>query len=237
MGAGSIVGTTVLSLGLLTNRKVLLKDRSIGGEPAISNSDATRAYVRSFTTDFTGTENPLSEGGAWSNNNLHMTKVKKSNGLACGTLTGSGGYDDSYARLSGFAPDQIASAKIHLVGDIDASCTHEVEILLRCSDSPDSVTGYECNINFRGGCQIIRWNGPFGDFTILDEGSARLKTGDVLKASAIGNVITLHLNGAVRVRVTDSKIVTGNPGIGFFRRNCGTNTDFGFTSFSARSLE
>jgi hypothetical protein len=237
LGSAIVGSMTFLSLGRLTNRGTFSRDREIGHGLALPKSGTTQALVRSFSTDFTGVENPLSEGGAWSSSSLYMTRVMKSNGLACGTLTGTGGYNDSYARLSGFAPDQIASATIHLVERIDASCTHEVEILLRCSDSSDSVTGYECHINFHGECQIIRWNGPFGDFTILDEGSARLKSGDVLKASAIGNVITMYLNGVRRVRVTDSKIATGNPGIGFFRRNCGTNMDFGFTSFTARSFE
>ena len=52
---------------------------------------------QTFTTEFDGTENPLSESGVWSHTGLDWTKVQKANGIAFGTQTGNGGYDDSYA--------------------------------------------------------------------------------------------------------------------------------------------
>jgi len=200
-----------------------------------STASTACASVKAYTTNFGGYENPISENGAWSNTGLDWTNVVKNNGLACGTLTGADGYNDSYAVLAGFSPNQTASAVIHLSSSIDTSCTHEVELLLRWSDAPHSAKGYECNINFAGNCQIVRWNGPLGDFTPLAGGSAPLKNGDVLKATAIGNVIYVYLNDKLIAQVTDSTYPTGNPGIGFFRRQCGSNSDFGFTSFTATS--
>src|SRR5262249_52236203 len=140
--------------------------------------------------------------------------------------------------LSGFPPDHSASAVIHLINNIDASCTHEVEILLRWADAAHNARGYECNMSFNGGySQIVRWNGALGDFTPLARGSVpALRDGDTLKASVVGNRITIYLNDAPVVSTTDNTFPTGNPGVGFFRRNCGANTDFAFTSYSATGL-
>jgi hypothetical protein len=57
-------------------------------------------FAQVFTTSFDGNENPLSEGGVWLHEGLDWKQVQKVNGIACGTQTGTGGYDDSYATLS-----------------------------------------------------------------------------------------------------------------------------------------
>ncbi len=92
--------------------------------------------------------------------------------------------------------------------------------------------------------QIVRWEGPLGKFTYLaDKRGANygLKNGDTLKASIIGNVITVYINGVEKAQVKDDTHKTGNPGIGAFLscdngRGIGSSTDFGFTSFTARGL-
>ncbi|MEK7677579.1 MAG: hypothetical protein AAB676_17255 [Verrucomicrobiota bacterium] len=42
------------------------------------------------------------------------------------------------------------------------------------------------------------------------------RPGDILKASIVGNVITVSINGVEKARVTDDTYKTGNPGIGLF---------------------
>jgi hypothetical protein len=68
-----------------------------------------------------------------------------------------------------------------------------------------------------------------------------LNNGDVLKASIVGNVITVLINGVEKARVSDDTFKTGNPGIGQFLacadgRGIGSNRDFGFASFTARGI-
>ena len=51
-----------------------------------------------------------------------------------------------------------------------------------------------------GGVQIVRWNGPFGNFSVLSGSGPhnlgrRLVSGDVIKATVIGNTITAYING------------------------------------------
>jgi CheY-like chemotaxis protein len=191
-----------------------------------------------YTTDFALDEKPISEGGAWTHVGLDWAVVQTTGGNAFGTQTGNDGYDDSYAHLSGFPPDVTVSATICRAGGIPAGDVHEVELLLRWADAAHDARGYECLLHHAGNyAEIVRWEGALGSFTYLARGKgAAPKTGDVLKATIVGNVITMYLNDVQLVQATDSTFATGDPGIGFFRRATGTNTLFGFSSFSARAL-
>jgi hypothetical protein len=58
--------------------------------------------------------------------------------------------------------------------------------------------------------------------------------GDVVKATAVGNVITAYINGVQVAQATDTTFTHGSPGIGFYLQGAtGVNTDYGFTSFTA----
>jgi hypothetical protein len=190
---------------------------------------------------------PISESGVWHHDGLDWTLVDTVGGIAFGTQelgvgrSGPEGYNDSYAYLAGFAPDQQASAVIHR-GSIDGSCTHEVEILLHWADADHLARGYECNLAFDGSyAQIVRWNGAVGDFTYLASGSVPggVHDGDTLSASIVGAHISLAVNGVERASADDATFTTGEPGMGFWRGSsgCGTLGDYGFTSYVASSLE
>jgi hypothetical protein len=214
-----------------------------GSRAQVSNPTLTRSRVANsglrmrYQTVFPGIEDPLSEGGAWSNNGLDWARVVKTDGMAAGTQGGNNGYDDSYATLSGFPPNQSARAVVQIKEGIDLSCTHEVELHLRWSDAPHLAQGYEVLLALGSYLGIVRWNGPIGDFTELAfVWVPPVKDGDILRATAVGNVITAYLNGVQLAQVTDSTFSAGNPGIGFFKRSCGTNEDFTFRSFKARGL-
>lgn len=59
-------------------------------------------------------------------------------------------------------------------------------------------------------------------------------TGDVIKASIHGNVITVYINGVQTLQATDKTYASGNPGIGFYIENpAGAVSDYGLTSFTA----
>jgi len=61
-----------------------------------------------------------------------------------------------------------------------------------------------------------------------------VKTGDVVKASMIGNTLTVYINGEQIFQLNDNKFTRGNPGMGFFLDGAaGVNHDFGFSSFMA----
>jgi hypothetical protein len=116
-----------------------------------------------------------------------------------------------------------------------------VEVILRWADSAHNARGYECNVAFDGSyAQIVRWNGPVGDYTYLANGSVPggIHDGDTVSASIVGDQITLSVNAVVRATATDATYANGNPGVAFWRGSsgCGTFGDYGFTRFTASSI-
>ena len=195
----------------------------------------------SYSSNFNLEENPLSESGAWRRAANNFTNVKSSGGLAFGTNGITNQYDDSYALLSGFGPDQTVEAVVQRSASLNTNVTHNVELMLRVTDSTTGARGYECLFASYGQVQVIRWNGTQGDHTVLPTvaGSAnlgrQLLTGDVIKATISGNVINLYINGTMVMRTTDSAITTGQPGIGFFIRPGGNSAHLALTQVTATS--
>ena len=224
-----------------------LESRGVGIVPtacASARVQENQGTSRTYTTTFPLTENPISEVGNWVNGKavgLDWSDVQTIPGLAFGTESGNNGYDDSTALLTGtWGPNQSAEATVHTVHQND-NIFEEVELRLRSSLSAHSATGYE--INFRCSktsnayTQIVRWNGPLGNFTYVasNQGSQYgVKDGDVIKATIVGNVITAYINGVQVVQGTDKKFASGSPGMGFFLQGTtGVNRDYGFTRFTA----
>lgn len=194
-----------------------------------------------FETNFDATEFPLSEGGKWRRANNAWTSVRTSGGYAYGTNGVSNGYDDSYALLSGFGPNQTVEATVQRSANLANGITHEVELLLRFSDDTNNARGYEALFNYEGGFEIVRWNGAYGSFTPLSFNGAtgylgrQLQTGDVVKATAIGSTITLYINGQFMAKAIDSTFSTGQPGISFFTRPGGNSANLGLSRYKASS--
>lgn len=202
-----------------------------------STSALAQSGTPSFTTNFAKAENPISEGGNWSNGQtvgLDWSNVQSTSGLAFGTQDGTGRYDDSTAIVNGsWAADQSAQATVNLK---NRTGVQEVELRLRTTIAAHSITGYE--INFSVGAtnyiQVVRWNGALNDFTYLDStGNYKISNGDVVKASVTGNTITVSVNGKAVLQSKDSTFSAGSPGLGFFIANGGANDAFGLSNFTA----
>jgi hypothetical protein len=202
------------------------------------------AQETSYTTNFPATENPISEGGRWINGKtigLDWKNVRTTPGRAFGTQTASDGYDDSTALLTGtWGSNQTVQATVFMVNQqVGDNTISEVELRLRNSITANRNTGYEVNFRCRhNGSQyveIMRWNGPLGDFTYVQRaGGPGLFNGDVVKATIVGNVLTAFINGNQVIQGTNSTYSSGSPGIGFYQRgNTALNADFGFTNFTA----
>jgi len=204
--------------------------------PLLSPSLPPAAGGNFYTTNFTLRANPISENGRWLNgkaDGLDWRNVRTTPGLAFLTRPNVNDYRDSTALLTGtWGADQYVGTVVRILSP-DTNFAMEMEIRLRSSLSAHRSTGYEV----LGGSQIVRWNGPLGDFTILqDEGPyGTLHDGDVFEASMVGNVITVYINGRQVNRAVDSTFTTGNPGMGFFSRNP-KPPRFGFGSFTASDV-
>ncbi len=221
--------------------------RTASVPPVASSSGGT---ARTYTTNFPLAEDPISEGGKWLNgkrNGLDWADVRTIPGFAFGTEIGGNRpelekYDDSTALLTGtWGPNQTAQATVHRVNKDDDNIYQEVELRLRSALSPHNATGYEvmfrCSKSPKTYCNIARWDGILGAWMMLKqtEGSRYgVANGDVVKASIVGDVITVYINGVQVAQAKDYLFTSGNPGIGFYlEKATGVNDQCGFSSFTA----
>jgi hypothetical protein len=218
-----------------------------GGSP--TNTPTAADPPGNYSTSFPSTENPISEGGKWVNGGdigLDWANVSTTPGRAIGNQTGPD-FSDATAVLQNmnWAPDQKVTAQVSTIGSPLDNCFQEVEVRLRTAISAHKITGYEIlfkfSTNSSGYMDIVRWNGDFGDFTILQHFTGEqfgVTNGDTVSATIVGNVITAFKNGVQQGQATDSTFSSGSPGMGFNLSNgisgCpGTNGNYGFSSFNA----
>jgi len=207
---------------------------------------ANEARASNYTTHFPLTENPISEGGNWINGKtvgINWNNVKTINSMAMGASTGSLSYNDPTALLTGtWGSNQSVNATVWVTNRQKASNFYgEVELRLRSTLSPRSCTGYEINFSMKNSSaayvQIVRWNGPLGNFTYLGSAGGSqciLNTGDTVKATIAGSTITAYINGARICQATDGTFTSGNPGMGFYYGgSVGSIVDYGFISYTA----
>jgi len=198
---------------------------------------------RTYTTTFSATENPISEGGNWRNgarDGIDWKDMRTIPGLAYGTQDGSGGppYNDSTAVLTGpWGPDQRVEAKVRTVNQQTGSIYQEVEIRLRTTINAHSLTGYEIlwRVTHDGSQyhQIGHWYGPLGtgsctlgcafaavpgskDMRATD-GNPGIFDGDTVGASIIGNRITTWvIHNGVKQVLQDFNDTSGAGGGAYF---------------------
>lgn len=198
-------------------------------------------HVNTYTTNFPLKEDPISEGGRWIDGKtvgLDWGNVSTTPGLAIGHA-GPKRFADATALLAGtWGPTQTAEA---VVLSKKVFRYPEVSLRLRSALSPHNCSGYEISNSLKSDDSayliIVRWNGPLADFTYLAQLHGKqygVKTGDVVKATIVGNVITAYKNGVQIGQATDNTYITGNPGLGF---NEGKNGDYGMTRYTATATD
>lgn len=195
-----------------------------------------------YTTTFPATENPVCQnagsGCVWTNGGqtgLDWGDVQSKAALVFGVSEPSQ-YGDPSAVLTGtWTADQTAQATVY-VGSTPQDCCHEVELRLRMTIAPHSISGYEINCSIvptNQYIQVVRWNGALGDFTYVGWGTGYCANGDVLKATISGSTITVYKNGTQVTQTTDSAFTNGTPGVGFYDNADSSWSNFGFSKFTA----
>jgi hypothetical protein len=227
-----------------------------------------RSPVRSYSTDFPLDEDPISERGMWVNgkaDGIEWTDVVTKNGVVYGAPSRMeiaerrieqgniesdvdtdpvGDYDDPTAVLAGeWGKNQRGSATVYSK-DPTEEYFQEVQIRLRTVIEPKLCTGYEvfwrCLKTDQGYAEIVRWNGPVGDFTSLQKlfgPRCGVEHGDVVEATIEGNVIKGFINGVEVITATDDTFQSGSPGVGFNFGVGDTNADHGFSSFEVDTYD
>lgn len=208
---------------------------------ALIVSGISMIHAASYTTNFSLTENPIFENGHWINgatNGIDWHNVRTTPGKAFGTQIGDGSvYADSTALLTGsWGPTQTVQGTVY-ISSPNSTQFEEVELRLRSSLAAHSNTGYEINYSVKPNnpyCQVVRWNGSLGNFTLLDARSVGVVNGDVVKATIVGNNITCYKNNVAIFSVSDSTFAGGSPGLGFFLQNgSGPPSNYGLSNYTA----
>ncbi|HKV75110.1 MAG TPA: Ig-like domain-containing protein [Gemmatimonadales bacterium] len=223
-----------------------------GGTLADTSAVTIGAGLRTYSTTFPLTELPVSEGGNWVNgftDGKQWSDVQTTPGLAFGRqqIDWARSYSDGTALLTGtWAANQQATATVFSTGPAPDNYYQEVELRLRSNITANSNTGYEISFKVSSNSSayliVVRWNGAWGDFTYLPGGGSGsqwgVKNGDVVSATIIGNQISVYKNGVLVTTSTDNTYTSGAPGIGFNLEaaGAGTNSNYGFSSFSAAEL-
>lgn len=227
-----------------------------------------RVAVRSYSTDFEQDENPISEGGMWLNgrsDGADWADVVSGNGVAYGGETRMdvaerraeqgnlgdgdaddpvGDYDDPTAVLSGeWGGNQHGKGRVYSKNPTEAYF-QEVQIRLRHTIRPSFCSGYEvffrCLKNDAAYAEIVRWNGPVGDWISLARRTGTdcgVEHGDLIEAMIEGDVIKGFINGVEIISVSDDTFDSGAPGIGFNFGVGDTAKDHGFTHFEVETYD
>ena len=222
-------------------------------------SISSSAWAKTYTTSFTATENPISEHKKWINGGtvgLDWANVRTDGSKAYGTESGTGGYDDSTALVTGnWKINQTVQATVYNAVRGGTGSCQEVELRLRSTITAHSNTGYEVLFSVNSSAQyiqIVKWLGPLGSFAYLpwenDDGVGAnnyAHDGDIIKATITGatssdTTITVYQNGVQIGHAVDNNVggvspwTSGNPGMGFYLQGAaGVNSDYGFTHFTA----
>jgi hypothetical protein len=214
-------------------------------------ADTAAAVPPSYVTTFSGTENPISESGAWSNIDTTRTRMATAGGRCFGTQVG-GAYDDSNAQLTGNWP-----ASIQITGTVFRGSTsglEELEFFFRGAQTNSTTTGYEVNFAHDGQyVNVGRWEGgiDLSDFiSLIPENThsipGGLSTGNQIRAQIQGDTITAFYNkGAGWVTIFTAsdtsvgghaKYASGRPGIGAFKTSgSGALNQFAFEDLQVLS--
>jgi len=198
-------------------------------------------HVANYETKFPSTESPISEGGHWIGGKtvgLDWGDVSTTPGYAFG-LAGPKRFADSVALLTG---DWPANQSVEEVVDRRKVFRYpEVSMRLRSSLAKHNCDGYEISFSLKDDDTayliIVRWNGPLADFTYLVNTQGKqyaVTTGDVVKATIVGNEIKAYKNGALMGTAKDNTYIHGTPGFGF---NEGKNGTYGISRFSATATD
>ena len=122
--------------------------------------------VRSYTTAFPLTENPISDGGQWVNGGtvgLDWSDVSTGSGRAIGHQHGASFTDATALLIGPWSGDQEATATVYAPVLPNEACYSEVELRLRSTLSAHVNSGYEVAFNVsqsdRAYLLIVRWNG------------------------------------------------------------------------------
>jgi len=169
--------------------------------------------VAVVTSEFNGTENPLSEGGVWTSGFGSvdpfgaMQKVAGSARSASAPSQGAARYDTLADGGVDIGPDQYAQAEIQsLAAGVDCGVTVHMHL---ASGIPK---GYLFVAAGADSFQLYRIVGGSG-IEFLIQYTPAPANGDVIRIEVRGPVLSPFVNGAAKTPFVDGTYISGQPGI------------------------
>ena len=248
VGSASVLGFFGLRATCLGSASIAA---TLGQPPNLAASLSCSAGITPevYTSSFSATENPLSDGGRWSTPK-DRTAMRASGGIAYGTQAG-GALDDSIALCSGIWPPDCEIITTISKGSLSGIV--ETEHIHRGSDAG---TYYEVNFAHDGQyCDFVRAEGGItnSDYTFLIPSltysipGGVVNAGDRLRTRMVGDTITAWIDrgsGWVLIGSASDTSVgghakwsTGKPGIGaFITSGSGPLSNYAVTDLSINAL-
>lgn len=216
------------------------------------------AGLGAHTTAFPANENPVSEGGRWTNAGTSVGTgwhpVQTTGGVACASTFSTAAADDCIAIISGLNPARHrARATIRRVAGYAPVNGHECELIVGASMTSNAIDAYETLWAANASsCVLVKWHGPMSGSSFMQLAVSStvspLVEGDEIWTDLIvvnGNpVITCYCRGVLVLTYTDTGgsfnggpsvpgYTNGKPGMSFFARSGATLNSYGFKSFTA----
>lgn len=163
----------------------------------------------SYTTDFAGSENPLSESFKWDGASGFWNRHQKITGQASNTVFNS----TNGSRLVGPAlhPDHFAQLHLGTYGPPGSTIGMGPNVRM----SPTTGEGYTFWAEDFGTAQfeLFRMDTTAGGHNLYAPYVVSPVAGDLLEVRVVGSTLTAYLNGVLRAGpVTDTTLSTGQPG-------------------------
>lgn len=184
------------------------------------------------SSSFTGTENPLSEGGVWAATSAFWGTLRKATGV-----TTVGLNQESSMRYTGatFSADHYSEVVLSAIPTGG-------QLLFQYANCRMNTTAglYQITTSFDVGpniLQVFKVDNA-GTFTQIGANLTlprNLQVGDSIRLEVVGTTLTSRWNGAVLRQDTDSTFSTGQPGIGGYSLDAPSNVPF-ISSWNAADL-
>ncbi len=178
--------------------------------------------MASASSSFTGTENPLSESGVWTALTAYWQTMRKATGAATNSATTG---NDCAARYTGvtFSADQFSEMTLKAVPTGGQLFFHY--LFARMNSTAGTylfTTAADIGANI---VQLYRVDNS-GNYTQIGTNitlGANMAANDVMRLEVVGTGLTCKYNGTTVRTATDSTFATGQPGIGGWVQNSGSD--------------
>lgn len=207
---------------------------------------------QNFSTSFPGTENPLSQSGAW-RTPVNFYKQPRTTPGKCFGNDVTDNYDDALGQLVSpdFGNNYRISAHVFRQSLYTTLFSHEVGLygrLLIDNSNPANtlVRGYEFLFPFDSGSfQIVAWlgidhsSGNFSSLSPVDQngGLQPVQDGDLLEIELVGNNFGAYQNGLLIATLTDATWPTGGgPGFGAYVNTGSLAANYCITDYAVQRL-